>query len=84
MLSPAEAIKIVNKNHPTGIVQAYVDYGNLYLFQVFNQRPGEEIMDPFFSVDKQTGEYREFSILTDGDTGEITRLFEEEATRKRR
>ena len=32
-------------------------------------------MDPFYSVNINTGEFRDFSILTDGDIGEITNLF---------
>ena len=82
MLSPEEAIKIVNKNHPTGVIQAYIEYGNVYLFQVFDDTPFEEEMDPFFSVDKTTGLYQEFSILTDGPTNEIVSLFAEAKRRR--
>lgn len=32
-------------------------------------------MDPFYSVDIQTGEFRDFSIITDGDISEINNLF---------
>jgi hypothetical protein len=76
MLSVKEAIEVVHKNHPLGEIQSWVTYKNLYLFQVFNKRPGEEEMDPFFSVDKETGEFKEFSILTDGNTAEVVSLFE--------
>jgi len=77
MLSPQDATKIVRDNHPNGKIQTYVTYKNLYLFQVFNNRPFEEEFDPFFSVDMETGEFKEFSILTDGDTSKIISLFEE-------
>jgi hypothetical protein len=81
MLSVLEATHIVRKNHPGGDIQDVVTYKNLYLFMVFNKRPGEEQMDPFFSVDKDTGEFKEFSVLTDSDVGEVTSLF---ADKKRR
>ena len=83
MLSPTQAAEIIKKNIPIGTIQSYIDYGGLYIFQVFTTRPGEEIMDPFYSVDRNTGEFSEFSILTDGNTGQIARLFDE-AQRKRR
>lgn len=75
MLNIKEAIEVVHKNHPNGEIQAWVTYKNLYLFQVFNKRPGEEEMDPFFSVNKETGEFKEFSVWTDGNVIEITSLF---------
>ena len=76
MLSPTQAAAIIKENHPLGEIQSYVEYRNVYIFQVFNKRPFEEEMDPFFSVDKDTGVFAEFSILTDGDTKEILSLFE--------
>ena len=77
MFSPTDAAKIIKENHPYGEIQSYIDYGNVYIFQVFNKHPGEEVMDPFYSVDKSTGAFAEFSILTDGPTEQITSLFEQ-------
>lgn len=76
MLDVKEAIKIVNKNIPTGKIQSYIVYKNVYLFQVFTNVPGESEFDPFYSVDKETGEFRDFSIITDGNISEISTLFE--------
>lgn len=76
MFSLLDATRIVRKNHPYGDIKAAIEYKNLYLFMVFNKNPGEEEMDPFFSVDKNTGAFNEFSILTDGDMSEILPLFE--------
>jgi len=76
MLSPTDAAKIVRENHPLGDIKSYVEYRNLYLFMVYNKRPGEEMMDPFFSVDKTTGEFKEFSVFTDGNAREVLNLFE--------
>ena len=75
MLNVREATKIAHENHPDGDIQAIVVYKGLYLFRIFNNRPGEQEMDPFYSVDMETGEFKEFSMLTDGDMGEITSLF---------
>lgn len=77
MLSSTQAAEVIKKNIPIGTIQSYIDYGDMYIFQVFTNRPGEEIMDPFYSVDMNTGEFSEFSILTDGNTEQITQLFEE-------
>lgn len=70
-----KAIKIVKKNIPTGDIDAWVRYYDLYLFRVFIDNGFEKGMDPFYSVNVNTGEFRDFSILTDGDTGEILNLF---------
>ncbi len=75
MLSIDKATAIVKKAFPKGKITSHIDYRNFYIFQVFNPFPGEEGMDPFFSVNKKTGEFRDFSIITDGDITEITELF---------
>lgn len=77
MLSIDEATKVVKTNHPSGKIQSHVEYRNLYLFMVFNNRPGEEEFDPFFSVNKETGKFEDFSVITDGDISEIMTLFAE-------
>jgi hypothetical protein len=76
MLTSDEAAKIVKQEHPLGKIQSWVEYKNLYLFKVFRNDPAEERMDPFFSVNKNTGEFRSFSIIHDGDISEVTALFE--------
>lgn len=75
MLTSQEAEKIVKKNIPDGQIQTWIAYKHVYLFQVFSTRPNEEEYDPFYSVDRMTGEFRDFSILTDGNISEITKLF---------
>jgi hypothetical protein len=75
MLSLDKATGIVKKAFPKGKINSSIEYKNFYIFQVFNPFPGEEGMDPFFSVNKKTGEFRDFSIITDGDITEITELF---------
>ena len=75
MLDVLEAEKIVKQMLPYGRVIKHIEYRDLFIFMVFNNNQGEETMDPFFSINKTTGEFREFSIITDGDTGSIVKLF---------
>lgn len=82
MLDQSTAQKRLKKALPNGKVQAVVTYKDLYLFQVFDDDPDEGEYDPFYSVNRQTGEVREFSILTDGDISEITTLFLEAKSRR--
>ena len=74
-VSLQNAIDIVKKNIPNGKIDASIRYRDLYLFKVFIDNGFEKDMDPFYSVNINTGEFRDFSILTDGDTGEIINLF---------
>lgn len=75
MLSFEEARKIAQDSYPEGRIELQVGYRDLYLFQIFDEDPNEGEMDPFYSVDMNTGEFRDFSVLTDGDFDEIERLF---------
>lgn len=75
MLNVNQAKTIVKNNIPNGKIQTVVVYGDLYIFQVFTDDELEGQMDPFYSVDVNTGEFRDFSILTDGDIYELTELF---------
>lgn len=74
-VSLQKAINIVKKNIPNGKIDESIRYRDLYLFKVFIDNGFEKEMDPFYSVNINTGEFRDFSILTDGDIGEITNLF---------
>lgn len=71
------AIDIAKKALPNGKIQKYIEYNGLFVFQIFTDDPGEEEYDPFYSVNKETGEFREFSIITDGNIKKIVDLFEE-------
>lgn len=75
MPSRAEAISIAKKAIPGARIEGVVEYKGLYLLQIFEDRPGEEDMDPYYSVNRSTGEFRDFSIITDGDPNEIAALF---------
>lgn len=75
MLNEKQATAIIVKKIPKGTIQNVIDYRGLFIFQVFIEDPFEEDMDPFYSVNKQTGKFKEFSIITDGDITEVTALF---------
>lgn len=75
MLSEAQARTAISKAVPSASVEDVVRYRNAYLFRLKLPLPGEEDYDPFFSVDIQTGEVRDFSVITDGDIDEIGDLF---------
>ena len=75
MLSLNNALAVVKKNYPDGKIQKYIDYKNFYVFMIFGNDELEGQFDPFFSVDKNTGEFSDFSIITDGDPKELTDLF---------
>lgn len=72
-----QAIQIVKKEYSDGKIQRYIDYNGKFIFQIFNEDPLEGQMDPFYSVDQNTGEFSDFSIITDGDTETIASLFQQ-------
>ena len=76
MLSVKEAIKIAKRNIPQGEIQSGIIYNGLYVFMIFTDDELEGKMDPFYSVDIETGKFAEFSVITDGDIREIMRRFE--------
>lgn len=74
MLDILKATLIVEDELPKGKIQKHIEYERLYVFQVYLEGEGEEEFDPFYSVNKFTGEFRDFSILN-GDTPRIIDLF---------
>ena len=76
MLDISEAKLIMEKQLPDSPIQSYILYKGLYVFRVRHPNPGEEDLDPFYSVDITTGAFAEFSIITDGDIREVTTLFQ--------
>lgn len=75
LLNIPEATKVVRDALPRGRIEAVVPYKDLYLFQVFTDEPGEGNFDPYYSVDRKTGKFMDFSIFADGNSGEIINLF---------
>lgn len=75
MLTKESALVIIKKIFPNADIKPPVIYKDFYLFQVFTDDPEEGDQDPFFSVNQETGEVRDFSVITDGNIYEITKLF---------
>ena len=75
MLSELEATGLIKAAFLNGRVEKPIDYQGLYVFPIFSDDPLEGGQDPFFSVNKQTGEIRDFSVITDGDPKEIEEKF---------
>lgn len=74
MLNDAQALMEIKKALPEIPVKAWSKYRNLYIFRVEWPSPIEKDYDPFFSVNSDTGEVRDFSVLTDGNVSEIAEL----------
>jgi hypothetical protein len=73
-MTEAEALKIAMKYMAPGskFIKS-ATYGNLFIFQINGPDPLEGNLDPFFSVDKTTGEFSDFSIVEGGP--ELLRQF---------
>lgn len=77
MLSKEQAISIVSKIFPSGEIQKVADYKGKYIFMIFTNDPYEGHFDPFYSVDKETGKFSDYSLFEDGDPNKIVKLFED-------
>ncbi len=75
MLSISLAEKALLKVVPSVKIQDYIRYRDVYLFRITFASEAEKNYDPFFSVNVNTGEVKDFSVITDGDISEITELF---------
>lgn len=70
MLTEIEAQEKIRNFVPNSTLKAWTRYKDLYLIRVEYQSEiyREKIYDPFFSVNINTGEVRDFSILSDLET----------------
>lgn len=77
MISAKQALSIAKEALPHAKINAQVEYQDLYIFHVTRiDLPHEEDYDPFYSVDRSTGEFQDFSLLIDGNANEILALFD--------
>lgn len=66
MLSEADAIKIVkDRFSEESVISQPVLYKGLYVFRIYSEVSDAGVLDPFFSVNRETGEFRDFSVITD-------------------
>lgn len=66
-MTEAEALKIAMRYMAPGskFIKS-ATYGNLFIFLIHGPDPLEGDLDPFFSVDKTTGKFSDFSIVDGG------------------
>jgi hypothetical protein len=76
MLSRAEATKLVETQMAGAKVKACIPWKGNRLVRVEHDLAEERDFDPFFLVMSSTREVLEFSVMTDGDPGEIADAFE--------
>lgn len=74
LLNQSQAQVRLEEALPGWPIKAWADYGDIFLFRIERPEAGEENWDPFFAVDKLTGQVLEFSVLVDGDLTEINNL----------
>jgi len=73
-----DAEQIVEQNISYMSVKVGISYKNDYVFCLQDpSNPKSPMYDPFVSVDKNTGEFSDFSIFTDADPSEIIPLFQD-------
>lgn len=75
MLAEDEARAALESEIAPVEIVASARYNDLYLFRVLFPSPDEANFDPFFSVDVETGEVSDFSVMHDGDIDEIAAAF---------
>lgn len=75
MLSSDEAIAKLKQLAPDRNPEKLITYNGLYLIMAPSSDPDEGVWDPYFSVDMNTGETRDYSIYQDGKAREIVELF---------
>jgi len=75
MLAEQDARILVERALPKAHITSPISYRGLYVFQAFGPDPEEGNSDPFISVNQETGEVKDFSVITDGDPYELTALF---------
>lgn len=69
--------------YPEASVKAWTEYADIYLFRVEHPDPLEKDWDPFFSVDPLTEEVRDFSVLTDINSEDFSKLEWKETVMRR-
>lgn len=64
-MTPQEAYKLFIKKHGNLTVTECIDYGKYYVFVAVEDPEKVDISDPYYAVDKKTGEVGYFSPAGD-------------------
>lgn len=75
MLDLEQAIARLTVMFQGATLGLHIQYRGLFIFQVFLPLEDEEGYDPFYSVNRETGEVLDYNIMEDGDLQTITELF---------
>lgn len=66
-MTETQALKIaMGKMAPGSTFIKMVEHDNFFILHINGPDPLEGDLDPFYSVDKTTGEFRDFSIVDGG------------------
>jgi hypothetical protein len=76
MVDIQTAVKKVKDAFPNDTPLSAIEYNKHYVFKLKKSDPFEEDMDPFCSVDIDTGNVGEFSLMFDGDISEVLTRFQ--------
>lgn len=77
MLSLSDCLQIAKEAIPYTSVEGAIEYRDEYVFVIYRSADREGMFDPFYAVNKSTGIFREFSVITDGVTSDIMYLFKD-------
>jgi len=85
MLNELEALASFKQSYSSTTPKKIITFNGLFL--IFAPRKGDPMegdMDPYYSVDMNTGEARDYSIYRDGHAAEIVQMFVEAPLIERR
>ena len=76
MLTKDEARQILEFKFPDVRVESGIDLGDIWVFRAFLPiGGGEENMNPFLSVEKETGAVNDFSVTAFPEPAKLVQLF---------
>ena len=80
MLKMEEAITIAKKKMPEGRLVSVTPLGELFVFVIFGEEGSlESEMDPYYSVNKSTKEFKEFSLVKDTTPSKFLLAFQKDS-----
>ena len=75
MISFQQATDIAKSHVPTGVIRQQAEYKNFWLFVIFTPDLYEGELDAIYSVNKETGEFRDFPYMDERYFSSVMELF---------
>lgn len=75
-LNATQAKTLVGLSYPEARIVDCFEYKDLFLVRIQHPSEEEADYDPFFSVNVNTGEVNEFSVIANGDPSGLAEAFE--------